>query len=156
MGNEEENNKEKEVSFFKSFIPQKISNETSITFFDFLRKTSQLNKDIIQKNLSNNINNFENHKKIIEKNKGFIEDQHSYKDMYYTWEDSYLNGISSCVILRSDEYSNHYIKYINHESYWYSIFSADQNVDIKELNKHFYVMNGGREVFNSISPGYGH
>ena len=83
MGNEEENNKEKEVSFFKSFIPQKISNETSINFFDFLRKTSQLNKNKFHDNLQKNLKIFENHKKIIKKNKGYIEDQYSYKDMFY-------------------------------------------------------------------------
>ena len=83
MGNEEESNKEKESSFFKSFIPQRISNETSLTFFDFLRKTSQLNKSKFQDNLQKNLKNYENHKMIITKNKGYIEDQHSYKDMFY-------------------------------------------------------------------------
>ena len=33
---------------------------------------------------------------------------------------------------------------------------AGRNGTITKGNNHFYVMNGGVEVFNSISPGYGH
>ena len=66
-----------------------------------MRKTSQLNKDIIQKNLSNNINNFENHKKIIEKNKGYIEDQHSYNDMYYGNKTMDYNGCGVIAVFNA-------------------------------------------------------
>lgn len=83
MGNESESKKGEDISFFKSFIPQKISNETAINFFEVLRKVSRETKNNFQDNLSKNIKNFENHKKTIENNKGYIEDQHSYKDMFY-------------------------------------------------------------------------
>lgn len=81
MGNEEKFNERKDISFFKSFIPQFISNETAINFFNVLRKSSK--GKTFPDNLSKNLKNFENHKKSIEKNNGFIEDQHSYSDMNY-------------------------------------------------------------------------
>lgn len=81
MGNEEKSNERKDISFFKSFIPQFISNETAINFFDKLRQSSSGKK--FPDNLSKNLKNFENHKKTIEKNNGFIEDQHSFTDMNY-------------------------------------------------------------------------
>ena len=83
MGNEPQSKKGEDVSFIKSFIPQNISNETAINFFDYLRKASRETQNNFKDNLSNNIKNFENHKKTIEKNNGYIEDQHSYKDMFY-------------------------------------------------------------------------
>lgn len=83
MGNEEESNGENNVSFFKSFIPQKISNETSLSFFDLLRKASQSDKNKFPGNFERNLKNYENHKAKIQENKGYIEDQHTYKDMYY-------------------------------------------------------------------------
>ena len=73
-------NEEREISFFKSFIPQKISNETSLTFFEFLRKIAFHN---FPGNLEKNSENFKNHLKEIEKNNGYIENQHEYTDMYY-------------------------------------------------------------------------
>ena len=82
MGNDEQNNKDS-ISFFKSFIPQRISNETAINFFDALRSASNTIKNKYPDNLSKNLKNFENHKKTIEKNNGYIEDQHTYNDMYY-------------------------------------------------------------------------
>ena len=83
MGNDNESTKKNEVSFIKSFIPQKISNKTALNFFDFLRAISKINKNKFEQNLSKNLVSFENHKKTIEKNNGYIEDQHNYHDMYY-------------------------------------------------------------------------
>ena len=75
-----ERNEERNISFFKSFIPQKISNETSLSFFEFLRKIASHN---FPGNLEKNNANFKNHLKEIEKNNGYIENQHEYTDMYY-------------------------------------------------------------------------
>ena len=81
MGNEEVNeNKGKEISFFKSFIPQKVSNETSLEFFEFLRKIASHN---FPENLERNKANFQKHLIEIQKNNGYIENQHEYDDMYY-------------------------------------------------------------------------
>ena len=82
MGNNDEPNN-KIVSFFTSFIPQKISNETAINFFDTLRKTSKSNNNNFKQNLIKNNKNYENHINTINNNKGYIEDQKSYKDMHY-------------------------------------------------------------------------
>ena len=72
-------------SFIKSFIPQKISNETAINSFD------KLKTNIKYENLSKNVKHYENHKKSIEKN-GFIEEQKDYKDMYYGEKTMDYNG----------------------------------------------------------------
>jgi len=68
------------MSFFKSFIPTKVSNETTLNFFEFLRKTASHK---FKGNLEKNITNFSNHLKEIEKNDGYIEDQHLYTDINY-------------------------------------------------------------------------
>ena len=81
MGNDNTNG-----SFIKSFIPQKISNETAMNSFDKLKI-----KNINYENLSKNEKNYENHKKMIEKN-GFIEDQNNYKDMHYGKKTMDYNG----------------------------------------------------------------
>ena len=62
MGNELKNNSK---SFFKSFIPQKISNETAIKFFNVLRSSSKNSK--FPDNFSKNEKNFKNHLKVIKK-----------------------------------------------------------------------------------------
>jgi len=67
-------------NFFKGFIPQKVSNELTLIFFESLRKTATHN---FPGNLEKNIKNFEHHKKEIEKNNGYIENQEDYKDMSY-------------------------------------------------------------------------
>lgn len=72
-------NKEKE-SFFKSFIPQKISNKSTLSFLQLLRKIA-FHK--FPGNLEKNTHNFKNHLQEIEKNNGYIENQHDYTDMYY-------------------------------------------------------------------------
>ena len=90
MGNEE---KEKnEVSFINSFIPQNISNETAISFFDSLRKIKTFNKDNYKDNLVKNNKSYEKHIKSIEQNNGYIEDQHLYKDMFYGIKTIDYNG----------------------------------------------------------------
>ena len=73
---------ESNVSFFKSFIPQKISNDTALSFFEILRKGSHVSNNFPE-NLENNIKNFEHHKKQIKKDKGYIENQNNYNDMQY-------------------------------------------------------------------------
>ena len=45
-------------SYFKSFIPQKISNNLVLVFFEFLRKIASHN---FPDNLEKNIKNFKNH-----------------------------------------------------------------------------------------------
>ena len=77
---EKEKDEEREISFFKSFIPQKISNNTALSFFEFLRKIAFHN---FPDNLQKNITNFNHHKTEIAKNNGYIENQHDYKDMYF-------------------------------------------------------------------------
>ena len=74
-------------SFIKSFIPQKISNETAINSFDKLKI-----KNIKYENLSKNEKNYEHHKQTIKKNNGFIEDQSNYKDMCYGNKTMNYNG----------------------------------------------------------------
>ena len=68
------------MSFFKSFIPMKVSNETILNFFEFLRKTASHE---FKGNLEKNTKNFKNHLEEIEKNDGYIENQHLYTDMSY-------------------------------------------------------------------------
>ena len=75
--NKTENNN---ISFFKSLIPQKVSNDLVISFYEFLRKISFHN---FEENLEKNKINFQNHIKEIEKNNGYIENQHEYTDIYY-------------------------------------------------------------------------
>ena len=73
---------ESNVSFFKSFIPQKISNDTALSFFEFLRKGNHFSNNFPE-NLEHNIKNFEYHKEQIRKDNGYIEDQPYYSDMKY-------------------------------------------------------------------------
>ena len=81
MGNNEQKmNEKRDISFFKSLIPQKVSNEATLSFFEFLRKIAFHN---FPENLEKNKANFKNHIKEIEENNGYIENQHGYKDMYY-------------------------------------------------------------------------
>ena len=81
MGNSEQTcNEQREISFFRSLIPQKVSNGATLSFFEFLRKIAFHN---FPGNLEKNNINFKNHLTKIEKNNGYIEDQHSYTDMYY-------------------------------------------------------------------------
>ena len=80
MGNSDHKSEGREVSFFRSFIPQKISNEKTLTFFELLRKMAFHN---FPGNLEKNNANFKNHLKEIEENNGYIEEQHNYTDMYY-------------------------------------------------------------------------
>ena len=84
MGNNEiiksNQREENNINFFKSLIPQKISNGTTLSFFDFLKKISFHN---FPNNLQKNTQNFKNHTKQISSNNGYIEDQHNYTDMYY-------------------------------------------------------------------------
>ena len=68
------------MSFFKSFIPKRVSNELSLSFFELLRKMASHN---FPNNLERNIASFKNHIPTIEKNNGYIEDQHNYSDMFY-------------------------------------------------------------------------
>ena len=68
------------MSFFKSFIPNKVSNETILNFFEILRKTASHE---FKGNLEKNNKNFINHLEEIEKNDGYIENQHLYSDMNY-------------------------------------------------------------------------
>ena len=68
------------MSFFKSFIPMRVSNETILNFFEILRKTASHE---FKGNLEKNIKNFKNHLEEIEKNDGYIENQHLYTDMSY-------------------------------------------------------------------------
>ena len=67
-------------SYFKSFIPQKISNNLVLVFFEFLRKIAFHN---FPDNLEKNIKNFKNHIKEIKDNDNYIENQDDYNDMYY-------------------------------------------------------------------------
>ena len=67
-------------SYFKSFIPQKISNNLVLVFFEFLRKIAFHN---FPDNLEKNIKNFKNHIKEIKDNDNYIETQDDYNDMYY-------------------------------------------------------------------------
>ena len=81
MGNDEKKKNEgREISFFKSLIPQRVSNDKALSFFEFLRKIAFHN---FPDNLQKNNTNFKNHLKEISKNNGYIEDQHNYEDMYY-------------------------------------------------------------------------
>jgi len=84
MGNNEiiksNQREENNINFFKSLIPQKISNGTTLSFFDFLRKISFHN---FPNNLQKNTQNFKNHTEQISSNNGYIEDQSNYIDMYY-------------------------------------------------------------------------
>ena len=80
MGNKDQYNKKNKISFFKSFIPMKTSNEVTLNFFEFLRKTAQHN---FPNNLEKNIKNFEKHILEIEQNNGYIENQNNYTDMFY-------------------------------------------------------------------------
>ena len=68
------------MSFFKSFIPNKVSNETTLKFFELLRITASHK---FEGNLEKNNKNFNNHLEEIEKNDGYIENQHLYTDMSY-------------------------------------------------------------------------
>ena len=68
------------MSFFKSFIPMRVSNETILNFFEILRKTASHE---FKGNLEKNTKNFKNHLEEIEKNDGYIENQHLYTDMSY-------------------------------------------------------------------------
>ena len=68
------------MSFFKSFIPNKVSNETTLKFFELLRITASHK---FEGNLEKNNKNFINHLEEIEKNDGYIENQHLYTDMNY-------------------------------------------------------------------------
>jgi len=72
--------KAENISFFKSFIPQRISNDAVLSFFEFLRKL-QFQK--YPANFEKNVKNFENHLQEIEEDHGYIENQHNYDDMYY-------------------------------------------------------------------------
>ena len=99
MGNEQEDNNKKNISFFKSFIPQKISNETAINFFNILRASSKNNN--FPDNLSKNEINYKNHLKLIEKNNGYIENQHCYKDMYYGNKTLDYNGCGIISVFNS-------------------------------------------------------
>ena len=99
MGNEQENNNKKNISFFKSFIPQKISNETAIKFFNVLRSSSKNSK--FPDNFLKNEKNFKNHLKVIKKNNGYIEDQHCYKDMYYGNKTLDYNGCGIISVFNS-------------------------------------------------------
>ena len=67
-------------NFCKSFIPQKVSNESILSFYNLLRKSASHN---FPGNLEKNTQNFKNHLKKIEENKGYIENQHDYTDMNY-------------------------------------------------------------------------
>ena len=77
---EKEEEEENKISFFRSFIPQRVSNESTLSFFEFLRKIAFHN---FPGNLEKNNINFKNHIKRIEEDKGYIEDQYNYDDMYY-------------------------------------------------------------------------
>ena len=68
------------MSFLKSFIPNKVSNETILNFFELLRITASHK---FEGNLEKNNKNFNNHLEEIEKNDGYIENQHLYTDMNY-------------------------------------------------------------------------
>ena len=68
------------MSFFKIFIPMRVSNETILNFFEILRKTANHE---FKGNLEKNTKNFKNHLEEIEKNDGYIENQHLYTDMNY-------------------------------------------------------------------------
>ena len=67
-------------NFFKGFIPKNASNNSTLNFFDMLRKMATHN---FPGNLEKNTKNFENHFKEIESDNGYIENQHDYTDMYY-------------------------------------------------------------------------
>lgn len=73
----------KKKNIFKSFIPQKIPNQMTLKFFEFLQEINKKKKNKYPLNYEKNIKNYENHKKTIEKNLGYIEDQNNYTDMYY-------------------------------------------------------------------------
>ena len=68
------------MSFFKSFIPTKVSNETILSFFELLRISASHK---FNGNIEKNNTNFKNHLEEIKKNDGYIEIQHLYKDMNY-------------------------------------------------------------------------
>ena len=68
------------MSFLKSFIPTKVSNETILNFFELLRITSSHR---FNDNLEKNNQNFNNHLEEIEKDDGYIENQYLYTDMNY-------------------------------------------------------------------------
>ena len=68
------------MSFLKSFIPTKVSNEIILNFFELLRITASHK---FNGNLEKNNKNFNNHLKEIEENDGYIENQDLYTDMNY-------------------------------------------------------------------------
>ena len=97
-------------NFFKSLIPQKVPNETTLNFLETLRKTATHN---FPGNLEKNIKNFVHHNKEIEKNNGYIENQEDYKDMYYGNKTIDFCG---CEIIATynaiyDITGNHYISF---------------------------------------------